>query len=202
MSEIDTLIIENAPKLKTNYLTFKFDSVTLLRAIAQNESSYGINKTPRFEPAFYVGGRMYNHSKELQAAIAKYGKPASCSYSSFQIMYETARELGYNGDPVSLNDDSKTMEWVLDYINNRILKYMPTKLEDIFDAYNSGSFRDKFIPLTYVHDGMAHYEHFLANPIVITPTPTPVAVKYDWEKDITTIRAMLDQLEKGLKGNV
>lgn len=139
----------------------EYDKKALLQAIAQVESSYGVNNIPRFEPSYYIDGYYYKVSTEVQNYVSKYGKHASCSYSSFQIMFPTACELGYTGTPQDLGKDEIAIQWVIKFINNRILRKKPQGLEDIFDAYNSGNFKDKYIPERYIKKATRWYDHYV-----------------------------------------
>lgn len=162
MKSLEQIIIENADKLEVSKLTFEIDSVALLKAIAMRESTYSSNNKPRFEAAFFKGGYYYKHSENLQNKVNLYGQLASCSYSSFQIMYITANELGFNGKPNELNNDEIAIEYVIKLINKRIINKNPKDIRDIFDAYNSGNFKDKNIPFDYIKYCLNWYNRFIS----------------------------------------
>lgn len=123
-----------------------------LAALATIESSYGIHNIPRYEKAYDRGGIYYNAQLGM-----KYGAAAACSYSSWQIMYPTAVELGFTGAPTELNNDCVAIYFVMEYIQKRILDKGCERLQDLFDAYNSGTFRDRIIPEEYIAKGMDAY---------------------------------------------
>jgi len=158
--ELTEIIKNNASKIDKFYseklFHHFFNSINLLQTIATKESDYGHNNVPRYEPAYGPGGIYFkaNHVKNL---YEKYGKDACCSYSSFQIMFITAFELGYRESPKALANDSIAIHWAIKYIQNRILKFNPLNLEQIFDAYNSGNFKDKNIPKEYISDCLGYY---------------------------------------------
>jgi len=121
------------------------DGEILLKSIATVESSYGLNNIPKYEKAYDRGGIYYNTTLGM-----KYGAWAACSYSSWQIMFPTATELGFTGTPIDLCNDAIAIYWVIEYIKKRALDKGATKIQEIYDAFNSGSFRDKFIPTDYI----------------------------------------------------
>lgn len=131
------------------------DGECILRAIAMNESAYGTYNVPKYEKAYDLGG-VYG-SKELWR---KYGAWAACSYSSWQIMYPTALELGFNGSPADLWRDGTAIYYVVELILRRSIRKGAKSIQDIFDAYNSGSFRDNIIPQEYIDRGVKNYKKF------------------------------------------
>lgn len=128
------------------------DGELCLKAIATIESSYGLYNVPKHEQAYGHGGIYFN-----KLLWAKHGSWAACSYSSWQIMFPVAVELGFQGRPEDLNCDAVAIYWVMEYIEKRILNKGCTKLQDLFDAYNSGTFRDKLIPHDYIAKAMDAY---------------------------------------------
>jgi hypothetical protein len=160
MKKLKDLINVNYPKL-LECKNFIYDKKALLCALAQVESSFGRHNVPRFESHYYRGGHYYRKSQEIRDMVSLYDKDASCSYSSFQIMFPTARELGYRGVPTDLNKDNVAIYWVIKFINIRIMKKEPRKLEDIFDAYNSGNFKDDIIPVDYIKKAVGWYNFYV-----------------------------------------
>lgn len=119
------------------------------------------NTEPRFEPAYAPEGYYYEHSSEVRDRWTFYGRASACSYSNFQILFNTACELGYNGPPLALDKDSLAIEYVCRYIRHRIIDRGATKPEHVADAYNSGSFKDEIIPDAYIRKFMRYYERAL-----------------------------------------
>lgn len=124
------------------------DPVRFLAAISMNESTGGIHRVPRYESGYGPGGIYYNKEN-----YAKWGAWACCSYSSFQIMYPTAVELGFTGNPVELQlKDEIAIVWVKKYFDRRVFaktqKFIT--MGNAADAYNSGSFLDNNIPQKYI----------------------------------------------------
>ena len=151
-------IREAAPGLHLSELPFHVDGVALLKAIATVESSFGKHLRPRHEPAYDVGGRYYRRDKMIQKLVGLYGSAAAMSYGPFQIMYPVAVELGFNlSDPPSvLSGFRVNAQYAVRYLNVRAIPGA-TCLEDLFDAYNSGSHWDANIPGSYIEKAMGAY---------------------------------------------
>ena len=128
------------------------DGVAVLAALAEVESKFGSNAVPRHEKSFHPGGEW-----NVQALHDEFGCWACCAYSSWQIQFSVARELGFPGRPEDLQKDDTAVLWVLEYIEHRILRPGCKTLEQLADAYNSGSFKDAFVPTKYVADFVTAY---------------------------------------------
>lgn len=108
------------------------------------------NRVPRFEKAYALDGYYYGRSPEVRKRYAQWGRDAACSYSNFQILYNTACELGYDGPPLALDRDSVAIPYVTWYLNIRIFKKGAKTIEEVADAYNSGSYQDSNVPAAYI----------------------------------------------------
>jgi hypothetical protein len=161
-SELSLIIFEEAHKITISEPFPTLCGISPLQALALKESNYGSNNIPRYETSYGPGGPYYNVT-HVQQLYKKYGKDACCSYSSFQIMFITAWELGYQNSPDKLTQDEIAIEFVIKMINQRIMKYGPISLDQIFDAYNSGSFKDKYIPKEYISEAKHYYKYFEGN---------------------------------------
>lgn len=137
----------------------------LLTAIAHVESSFGVHGGRlRVEPAYLPASRLpgtndgplfRRHVRDLYAA---YGDAACGSWSSWQIMYPTAWELGFRGAPWGLADDEKAIVWVCAYLNVRAFGRGAETVAQVADAYNSGDHRDRFVPTRYIEEVQHHYD--------------------------------------------
>lgn len=121
------------------------DPALLLLALCAVESSGGFNNQRRVEPAYRPGGRYCD-----QALYDQYGDDAAASWGPLQVMYVTAHELGYQGTPSELGEPSEGVRMAVKLINRRIVGRGAATLEQIADAYNSGSFRDRIVPQEYI----------------------------------------------------
>ncbi len=153
MREIDQVCEELAPKLQ---FSFGLDKVSILMALSGVESSFGTNNRPRFEPAYAPNGHYYKRSEKLRALVEKYGEDASCSWGPWQILACVADELGYEGDPKNLSDARVSGPYCV-MLLNRIFNSGAQTMEQVLDAYNTGSFRSGEFPKEYVSRFWAMY---------------------------------------------
>lgn len=141
------------------YLPEWCDGTKLLWALAGNESSFGWNIKPRTEPAFEPGGRYFD--KEMEQLWAQFGREAAASHGIFQIMLINAP--GFT--PIEFRDNlTANFSAVIGYIRRRIFpegqpQKWPKAYSEFADAYNSGNFRDKNVPLRYIADFYSHLKH-------------------------------------------
>jgi hypothetical protein len=130
------------------------DTARLLWALAGIESTYGRDREYcRIEPAYQPTGDVYRKSQALRDLWRRYGALAACSLGTWQMMAITARELGHSGHPIELQADAALVYLVVRYLE----RARPATLPDVFDAYNSGSCRDRIIPDAYIRSGLAAY---------------------------------------------
>ena len=124
---------------------YKMDIPRFLYALSAIESSYGRFNLPRHEPAFARGGRYFQHELDRQ-----FGDLAACSLGPWQIMFPNAHKImkGHVKPMDFLADDGLNLTsavasalW-LDYEIGR----GATTLEQIADAWNTGSHRDSIKP--------------------------------------------------------
>jgi len=157
------MVIERAaPTIRIERLKFEVVPERLLWAIAFIESAGGALNVPKHEPAYAPGGFYYKRKTEGGARVRtlwnRWGDWAACSYSSFQILFVVAVELGFLGSPIDLWHDEEAIVWVVNLLNERIIEKKPESLEQIADAYNSGSFRDRHVPHEYIAKFIRAYD--------------------------------------------
>lgn len=161
---IDTKLIEVCKDLGKSItgLTHKDEPVNggrLLLTISGLESTFGKRREfVRNEPGYSPGGNYYSKSLSVRQAFQHWGCLAASSFGSFQLMYITATEMGFDGHPIDLQGDRVCGYWATQLIIKRFIGRLGAKtLTDILDCYNSGSHRDHFIPALYVSHGLALY---------------------------------------------
>lgn len=157
---LPVIIREHAPILRLGMPWA--DPEKVLLALVAMESAGGRRAVPRHEKSYDRGGKWFN------ADLARlWGSWAACSYSSFQIMYPVAVELGFDPQrsPGDLHDDEVAIHWVLAYIQKRIIDKGATSVRDFADAYNSGSHRDSFVPVAYVNGFVKAYKEAGGGPV-------------------------------------
>jgi Transglycosylase SLT domain len=126
-----------------------FDPCALLRAIADVESTYGLNSNPRHEPAYCRGGKYFD------GLVTKmYGCAAHCSYGPWQIMFQTALELGFVGAPEELANPETNAVYCVRYLKSRARE--ATSIEQIARCYNGGNITAE-IPQAYIDKLTAAY---------------------------------------------
>ena len=148
------LIEEAAPSLEP--MPPSIEGAATLWGLFNCERYSEANPFPRFEPAYAPGGYFYEHSPDVQARWAEYDRASACSYSNWQILFNTACELGYTGDPYALDDDKTALPFVVAYIKRRAIGAGATMPEQVARAYNSGSINGHAVP-GYVDKFMASY---------------------------------------------
>jgi hypothetical protein len=133
---------------------------SILLIIAGLESNFGQQRLyARLEAGYAKGGYYYQKSPEVQQLWTVYGCMAACSYGTFQIMFVTARELGFLGHPVDLQSDEVGAFWAAQLIARRIIKAQgASTLAQVLDGYNSGSSRDANVPEAYINKGVSLYK--------------------------------------------
>jgi hypothetical protein len=103
----------------------------LLWAISGNESSFGLNCTPRYEPAFDRGGPYFD-----AAMINRFGRAAACSYGPWQIMFANCPP---NFTPDSMQFLSNCAFATMAFLNRQLARFEPTSLASIAAIWNGGN---------------------------------------------------------------
>jgi len=147
--------------------------IYILATIATVESSFGERSILRHEPAYMPDGYYYKNSTQVQERWKRWQILSACSFSSFQILYTTACELGFDHqpwdrNPIELWDDRIAAQFVVKYLVKRVISKMPdNSLERLFDGYNSGNPRDGIIPHEYIQKSLKAYESLSTNKVII-----------------------------------
>jgi hypothetical protein len=157
-----------ADHAKDLHVPASIDPQALLRAIAMKESTRLARwQAPRHEQSYCYGGSNHMKNDPGQKMIDwKWGCAAHSSWSPWQIMFRTAVELGFDPtrDPADLKDPFVAVDYVVLYLNHRLFDttLAPT-LANAFDAWNSGTARDRNVPEDYIKEASALYEIVIAN---------------------------------------
>jgi hypothetical protein len=151
-------IAMNAPLL---HVPPTIDPVAILRAIAQHE----LRRLGRWRASLHELSYCYKgkyHTPAMERHDFLWGCAAHSSWGPWQIMFPTALLRGYEGDPVRLRDPVVSGPYVAAHINARVLdRFNDETVEDVFDAWNSGTARDSIDPVEYkkavriLYDGYA-----------------------------------------------
>ena len=147
---------------KVGAIDVDFEPEALLDAISVVESGGGYNNHPRFEISyapegeqFTVQGRLFkgtgrNFNNVVRERWKKWGMRSACSYGPYQLMYHTAADLGFNGPPELLTNESVSVIWARKLME-RIVARGARTVDEVADAWNSGSHRDGFVPTDYIN---------------------------------------------------
>lgn len=103
----------------------------LLWALSGNESSFGANCTPRYEPAYDTGGRYAD-----AALLARFGRAAACSYGPWQVMFVN---LPSNFTPADMDDLDKAAAATIIFLNRQLNRFSPPTLRSIGAIWNGGN---------------------------------------------------------------
>lgn len=151
------------------------DLEALLDAIAEVESSGGRNNWPRVEPAwlprgavFTIQGRMIvgrgtSWNAIVEKRWARWGLASAASWSPWQILYHTAADLGFSDAPHALHDPAIARPFVLERLA-LIVRRGARDVEEIADAWNSGTHRDDFRPVGYIEKLSGAYARLWKGP--------------------------------------
>lgn len=111
------------------------DGATLLWAIAGVESGFGVNCTPRHEPAYDKGGRYSTHAP-MPGLLENFGSDAACSYGPWQMMLCNF-PIGTTPDGAANQLDITAQDSVL-CLNRLLREWKPVNLDQIGECWNAG----------------------------------------------------------------
>lgn len=123
------------------------DGTQLLWAMSGNESSFGVNCTPRHEPAFDSGG-VYGSGPVMAPLLKKYGSAAACSYGPWQIMFCNC-PLGWS--PNDMSDLKLCARATVCFLDRLVSRWHPSDLAQIGECWNAGH------PMVNLSPGVASY---------------------------------------------
>lgn len=129
------------------------DPVLVMWAFAGNESSFGANCTPRFEPAYFAG--RYAHEPWQEQLNKEYGQDGAKSYGPWQVMLCNCPSGTKPGDYQELAAGAVAF---ISYMNREIRAQKPQTLDEMGDMYNSGNWHDDNVPEVYIANLRKHYD--------------------------------------------
>lgn len=157
------------PQLKLDGITDSqgrpLDGAMVMWAFALNESYHEPKDKlppdffvcpPRFEPAYWNGGRYANERHQAELNI-RFGKDGPCSYGCWQVML-----VNTDFRPEEFERCSVGARSFVSFLNGRVAAQQPKTLRDLGDLYNSGNCHDRNEPLAY----MDRLEHNFSVPIL------------------------------------
>ncbi len=139
----------------------------LLRAIHRQETqrAYGLRVEPGYMPkghVFWMQGRRYVGTGTALTKVASarwdaHGVWSAMSYGPYQILYQTAADLGYDGEPCNLMDPVTCHRWARRFIERQLARGAST-VRQLADAYNTGNYFDAIHNVEYERNVEAFYE--------------------------------------------
>ncbi len=146
-------------------------AMALLRAICENETSGGARwAAPLHESGYCYGGPYYKGDGPggrpgddlLRDLTRVWGCSAHESWGPWQLLFITAYEHGYRGDPVALRDPMRSAEYVVKILNRRLFdRRADATVRDALDAWNTGQARDGRTNPAYEAEGLEAYARIL-----------------------------------------
>jgi hypothetical protein len=131
----------------------------LLLALAWQESHGGVvldagrwdwspRRIYRYEPGFwdrYLAGKPeWAPPSEHPACLEAHKRRVSASYGIVQVMYPTAVELGFGGEPEALFEPSRSLHYGAKLLRKKLDGPAKGDMRDALAAYNTGRARDEW----------------------------------------------------------
>ncbi len=156
MYNFDKLCVLGAKMVDAPY---GVNAEALLWAIGGVESTWGRNNVPRHEKAYHRGGVYFN-----RALDRRFGCAAHCSYGPWQIMFENVWRISSKSiKPQEMNDTLTALVVSVEWLNQRVIGRGAVTVVDIADAWNSGTHRDRKVPVAYIAKVVYKYNARVAN---------------------------------------
>ena len=162
--EIAQLCLQYGPLLDlSGDAAANIDPVLLLWALAGNESGFGVDCKPRFEPAYFTGGRYAEEQAQVEL-IAEYGEDAAKSYGPWQLMLVNAP--GFTTQELA-NDAEAALQATVGFLKREIFgRQKAVTLAEVGEAFNGGSWErfaggrdgDSSVVEAYVPRLQRHYD--------------------------------------------
>ena len=132
----------------------------LLWAISGNESSFGKNCRPRYEPAYDVGGIYYLANR---ANLITYGPDAAFSYGPWQILFANVKGFSPKALTTSLTNAAVA---TAGHLAKQLLRFKPANLKQIASIWNGGN-PHAILNLPRVQQYAADLENNYAVPMAV-----------------------------------
>lgn len=142
--EIADLCNQYGPLLKLPAQAASLDPALILWALAGNESSFGANCKPRFEPAYFTG--KYSLSLSMRELIGQWGEDAAKSYGPWQVMLVNAP--GFTPPELAM-DAERAITATVGFLNRRVfaqvgVHHAAYDLAQIGKGWNRGNWWDGY----------------------------------------------------------
>lgn len=145
VEDLEKICLELAPSLQ---FSFGLDKFGILMSLSGVETDFAKINRPKHEAAYAPGGA-YFKNVQLSGLYKIAGAAASCSWGPWQLMAVKALELGFEGHPADLHSGRISGPFVV-MLLNKIVQDGATTMDQLCDAYNTGSFRVGEPPKEYI----------------------------------------------------
>lgn len=145
------------------------DLIKVQRAIEVVESNAGANNYPRLEASYVPNGirltvqgkSILGNGRNVNAIVKerweKWGMASACSFGAAQILYHTAADLGFMNHPAYLWVDPTLHDKYVQLQLAKIVARGAKSLDQVADAWNSGTHLDQIVPTLYMDAVAAAY---------------------------------------------
>lgn len=136
-------------------------NIHLLRALCMQESRYGEWPVPRHENGWCPNSQPRQWDLTHQIAVTrhqKWGCLACCSYGPLQALYHSLADADLCADPSPLYSLRLSFDLAVTLLRRKILRDGCKSVAEVADSWNSGTSRDRFVPVDYVNAVRTHYE--------------------------------------------
>lgn len=146
------------------------NAVAVLRAIAEMETNGGARwGATLHESAYCYGGSYYKAQTPGGQGLRDLSVPWGClahqSFGPWQVLFVTAWENGFRGDPVALRDPAVSAPVVVAILNRRVGDTSSApQPEDFFRAWNGGNLASAAAQ-PYADKALQHYHRFMGDAI-------------------------------------
>lgn len=141
------------------------DPVQTMWAFAGNESTFGHDCDPRFEPAYWTGGR-YAEDPHQEILNSRYGKLGASSHGIFQIMCCNLFS-GFTPEELATDADANAQAFVgflNKYLDRETLRgTRPRNINELAAMFNTGNPRSDTLA---AHDYEAKFRHHYFNEVL------------------------------------
>lgn len=153
------LIRERAGELKC---PAGVDALQLLWALAGNESDFGRDCGPRHEDS-YCPNTKGRYATAIGELTKQWGCLAHMSYGPWQVMFCNTEGVS----PFDLAMDAETgLIAAIQHLNQRVFRQGAQTLDQIADAYNTGSYKQGVPPAKYIENLKRRYDM----PVPLAPS--------------------------------
>lgn len=129
------------------------DPILAMWAFSGNESSFGADCDPRFEPAYFSG--RYSTASWQAELNEQFGQDAAKSYGCWQVMLCNCPTGMTPSDFEQIEAGAQAFVFCM---NRMVRAQQPKTLDELADMYNTGNWRDRNVPEEYIAKLRKNYD--------------------------------------------